>query len=198
MPEQAQGFDREMFLSLANQRSSAFAEAKKSNQNWMPPPSLDGQDYLCELVDVHLGTFKDRRTDEIVPYFRPLFRIADEEHTDSQNKPLTNRRFGQLFSTQENRLGIVSRVIAGLYGEDSCPDALGEALVGLPAQKGKFYGIAIREPRDPQYPPNLYINKCFGRGEEVAAPDVAPEGEGAVDPGETTAAPAEVNTPAGV
>ncbi len=170
MSEQAQGFDREMFLSLANQRTEAFAEAKKNSQNWMPPVSLDGQDYLCELTGVSLGVFKDKKTDEQVPYFRPLFRVADEEHTDTQGKPLTNRRFGQMFSTQESRLGIVSRVIAGLYGEDDCPEALGEALVGLPAQVGKFYGIAIRESRDPQYPPNLYINKCFGKGEEVAAP----------------------------
>lgn len=169
MPEQAQGFDKEMFLSLANQRSKAFAEAKKGSNNWMPPDSLDGQDYLCELMDVHLGTFKDNKTGEMVPYFRPLFRIADEEHTDSRDKPLTNRRFGQMFSTQESRLGVVSRTIAGLFGEDECPDALGEALVGLPAQKGKFYGIAIKT-KNPQYPPNLYINKCFGHGEEVAAP----------------------------
>ncbi len=182
MSEQTQGFDREMFLSLANQRSKAFAEAKKGNQNWMPPTSLDGQDYLVELVDVHLGTFKDRKTDEMVPYFRPLFRIADEEHKDSQGKPLTNRRFGQMFSTQENRLGIVSRVIAAIYGEDECPDALGDALVGLPAQKGKFFGVAIKESRDPQYPPNLYINKCFGKGEEVAAPAGEAEAASAAAP----------------
>lgn len=165
-------FDRDMFLSLANQRTKAFAEARKNSQNWMPPVSLDGQDYLCELASVHLGVFPDRETSEPVPYFRLLFRIADEEHVDAKNKPLTNRHFGQMFSTQENRLGIASRVIAGLYGEDDCPEALGEALVGLPAQAGKFYGIAIRLARDPQYR-NLYVNKCFGKGEEVATPDEA-------------------------
>lgn len=166
-----QGFNKEMFMDLANQRSKAFAEAKKNSRNWMPPTSLDGQDYLCELIRADLGTFKDKKTDEMVPYFRLLFRIADEEHKDSNGKPLTNRHFGQMFTTQESRLGIISRVIAGIYGEDECPDALGEAMIGLSAQVGKFYGIAIKEARDPQYPPNLYINKCLGQGTEIAAPN---------------------------
>ena len=178
MSEQAQaGFDRELFLSLANQRTEAFAEAKKNSQNWMPPPSVEGQDYLCELMSVSLGVFKDKKTDAQVPYFRPLFRIADEEHKGTDGKPMTNRHFGQMFSTQESRLGIVSRIIAAIYSEDECPEALGEALVGLPAHAGKFYSIAIREARDPQYPPNLFINKCFGKGEEVETPTAEAEAD---------------------
>lgn len=173
MPSETQGFDREMFLALANQRSSAFAAAKKSSQNWMPPPSQRGQDYLCELVDVQLFTWKDKDGVEI-PCFRPVLRIADEEHkvtVNGEEKSLMNRRFSQSFFCQESRLGIVSRVIAGLYGEDDCPDELGEALLGLITMKGKFYGIAVRESNDPtQYPHNFYINKCFGQGEEVATP----------------------------
>jgi hypothetical protein len=158
------GFDKEMFHNLANQRNAAFKEGVSSSRNWMPPPSPDGNDYTCELMNVNLGISKDRQTQQEIPYFRLTFRIADEDHTDGENN-LVNRRFGQAFFAREKGIGILSRVVAALYGSEPCPEELGPALMGLPDFRGVFYTVAVREARDPQYGHNLYVNRCLGRGE---------------------------------
>lgn len=169
------GFDKEMFHNLANQRNAAFKEGMTRTKNWMPPPSPEGADYTCELMAVNLGVTKQNDA-----YIRVTFRIADEDHMDEKGeKNLVNRRFGQAFYGSEKGVGILSRVVAGVYGAEPCPEELGPALTGLPDFAGTFYTVAVRPARDPQYPDNLYINRCLGRGEEVPDPAAETEAENA-------------------
>lgn len=165
MPEES-GFDPQLFKELANARSESFKDAKNARNDWFPPDSEKGNDYFCELESVKIGVFKNRDDpNQMDPWLRLQFRIH-EDRPDETGGSLMNKKFSGFFVAEGRRLAVASRMIAAMYGSDDCPDDLGSAMLGLEANVGKFYSVAVKES-NPGYPKNVFINKCHGAGESA-------------------------------
>jgi hypothetical protein len=193
-PQQA-GFDAEAFHALCGQRSEAFKVAKKQGNRWFPPDTSKNEDHVVELVDVFLLQVKDQNEGDI-PAFKLTFRIADNSHMDSEGKAtLLNRKFASFQRLGSKSIGVASGVIASVYGAEACPDELGPALMGMKAfarngdQPGCVYMVAVKT-KNPDYDPNVYINKCLGRGQQTTSEPPAEESTDPSPAGEPVAEPA--------
>jgi hypothetical protein len=166
------GFDAAKMKSMTTERLGSLAESKKSarGRNWLPPASEPQQDYVCELTEIIVGQSRDG-----VVFFRPVFRIADDDHRDDKGGSLMGKHFGQGYWLDENRKGIATSALVALYGEKDCPDAWEVALdpAHLDPLNGCFYLVAVRANSRPQYPPNVYINSCLGKGKDTAPVEAA-------------------------
>jgi hypothetical protein len=156
----------ENWNQMLSQFAGAYASAKETN-DWMPP---DGE-YMVVLVEVDRGTFTDKKSGAVVPYFKPWVELQDG--VDADGNTLVGRRFGlgfmSLMPTREGMLKtLVSRLAGATVNDLSVADGILSANIGTVLT----VKVSTRESKGTMYT-NAYVQKVVASASAPATPDAA-------------------------
>jgi hypothetical protein len=161
------GLDPNLLKSLTTARLGSLAKSKgdSKSRSWLPPPTEPREDYVCELTGIEV--LKYDKDDTV--FFCPVFRIADSDHHAADGSSLTGKQFSTSYWLREKTKSIATRALVALYGEEGCSDDWEVALDAghLNALIGNHYMVRIQKNTKSQYPDNVWINGCLGKGEDA-------------------------------